>query len=134
MRNGPYELVIAPDDYPGMKYRDRYIYEHHLVWWQNTGETVVQPMLIHHKNERKRDNRFENLEKKHRSRHSADHNRQRPTKPDSDFICAWCEKTFQIKGKDVYTRTRYKNNHCSRSCSVTHQMQLAREARCSAVV
>lgn len=37
MRCGPYILIIPPPEYPGKKYRGRYAYEHHVVWWENTG-------------------------------------------------------------------------------------------------
>ena len=135
MRNGPYELVIAPDGYPGKLYRGRYIYEHHLVWWQNTGELVTGSMLIHHSNDQKRDNRFENLEKKERGKHSADHNRERAGPPAFvDLKCAWCDKDFKIEQRNWPSRKQYRHNHCSRSCSVKHQMKLAHDARCSAVV
>ena len=40
MKNGPYEMVIAPEEYPGRRYRNRYVYEHQLVWWKNTGKLV----------------------------------------------------------------------------------------------
>lgn len=77
MKNGPYELVIAPADYPGMKYRGRYIYEHILVWWQNTGEILSDDEVVHHKDENKRNNVFDNLEKKTRSKHAAEHDPNR---------------------------------------------------------
>jgi len=77
VKNGPYELVVAPIDYPGFKYRGKYCYEHHLVWWRHTGELVLHPFLLHHKNEDKRDNRFENLEKLTRSEHTAQHGVER---------------------------------------------------------
>ena|ERR1700685_2912809 len=135
MRNGPYELVIAPEGYPGRLYRERYAYEHHVVWWKNTGDLVVEPMLIHHKNHNKRDNDFGNLEIKERARHSAEHNRERMKPPEFMTLqCAWCGKDFEIDKRNWSFRKRYKNNHCSKSCSVKNQMKLAREARCSAVV
>jgi hypothetical protein len=74
MKNGPYELVIAPADYPGKKYRGKYIYQHYLIWWQTTGQLVKSGHLIHHQNEQKRDNRFENLQEKERGKHTKDHN------------------------------------------------------------
>lgn len=123
MRNGPYELVLAPEDYPGKKYRDRYVYEHHLVWWQNTGEVVVPPMLIHHENEQKRDNSFENLRKKHTSAHTREHNIERPKKHPVPTImsCAYCGRDFEVLGRNVPSRRKAADNHCSRSCSVKHQ-------------
>jgi len=63
MRNGEYELIVAPSDYPGKLYREKYAYEHQIVWWRNTGEIVEDGFVIHHENEQKRDNRFENLQK-----------------------------------------------------------------------
>jgi hypothetical protein len=126
MKNGPYELVVAPEEYPGIKYRGRYIYEHHLVWWRNTGELVTGSMLIHHRNEQKRDNRFENLEKKDKAVHASEHTRKRvgPRKM-LTLECAWCGKDFQIAASDWPSRSKYVNNHCSRSCSVKNQMFLA---------
>ncbi len=73
MINGDYELIIAPDDYPGKKYRERYIYEHHYVWWANTGEIIEEGFVIHHKNGNKRDNNFDNLELKHYQEHNTMH-------------------------------------------------------------
>jgi hypothetical protein len=81
MRNGPYILVIAPDEYPGKRYRGRYAYEHHLVWWQNTGQLVPPGFDLHHKDEVKTNNVFQNLELKTHGGHVADHNRSKPLKP-----------------------------------------------------
>lgn len=61
MRNGPYEMVVAPAGYPGKKYRGRYVYEHQLVWWKKTGKLVPLGFVLHHKNEHKRHNVFSNL-------------------------------------------------------------------------
>lgn len=62
MRNGPYELVPAPAEYPGKKYRGRYCYEHILVWWQATGQLPQRGEVLHHKDGNKRNNTRENLE------------------------------------------------------------------------
>ena len=75
VKNGDYELVVAPSDYPGTKYRGRYVYEHHLVWWRTTGETVPKGSVLHHRNEEKRDNRFANLELKDVAAHARGHAR-----------------------------------------------------------
>lgn len=77
MKNGPYELVAAPTEYPGFKYRGKYCYEHHLVWWRTTGEIIENPYCIHHKNEDKRDNSFSNLEKLTKSDHTSLHGFER---------------------------------------------------------
>ena len=139
MRNGPYELVLAPKEYPGKLYRGKYAYEHHLVWWKNTGNLVLDPMLIHHKNHHKRDNRYENLELQERGPHSARHNKER-TGPIQyvELICAWCQRPFLIEKRNECSRKKAGNNHCSRSCSVKHQWKLGLanggRKRCSTVV
>ena len=73
MKNGEYELVIAPEGYPGKLYRDRYAYEHRVVWWKTTGTLPKEDEVIHHLNENKRDNRFENLTVLSREAHSKIH-------------------------------------------------------------
>lgn len=77
MRNGPYILVGAPEDYPGPKYRGRYCYEHHLVWWENGGQLPRVGELIHHVNHDKTDNQYENLELMTVSAHTRQHNFER---------------------------------------------------------
>ena len=49
-----YKFVKAPENYPGKIYQfGNRILEHHLVWWENTGELVEDGEIIHHKNENK---------------------------------------------------------------------------------
>lgn len=73
MKNGDYLLIVAPKDYPGKKYRNKYCYEHHYVWWKNTGELISYEDSLHHINGDKHDNRFENLEKVSRREHPSKH-------------------------------------------------------------
>lgn len=122
MRNGPYELVVAPPNYPGKKYRGRYVYEHQLVWWRTTGIVVPKGMVIHHKNEQKRDNRFENLELKSASAHTSDHH-PGPQNNTSTLLCAWCKATFCVPSRERSSRCRRgrKNVFCCRSHAVQHQ-------------
>jgi hypothetical protein len=40
-----------------------------IIWYEKTGEIIKFPYLLHHKNENKKDDRFENLEKVTRSIH-----------------------------------------------------------------
>lgn len=77
MRNGPYELVIAPSDYPGMRYRGRYCYEHTLVYWRTHGVLPGPGDVIHHKDTDRRNNVPDNLEMKTRSEHTSEHNAER---------------------------------------------------------
>jgi hypothetical protein len=78
VKNGPYEMVMAPEEYPGKRYRGRYCYEHHLVYWRAYGILPKRGEVVHHKNEQKRDNRIENLEIKTVGQHNSDHAAARP--------------------------------------------------------
>lgn len=120
MKNGPYELVKAPDDYPGRTYRGnrRYVYEHTLVWWQCTGELPGPDEVVHHKNDSKRDNRFRNLELKTRADHASDHAKR--VDPIT-AVCGSCGVEFSLEPA-VY-RTRAARNetgevYCTRACGM----------------
>ena len=122
MRNGNYNLVIAPSEYPGKKYRDRYCYEHHLVWWENTGETVKTGEVIHHKNGDHRDNVFSNLEKMKVEPHVKSHNPKKILM----VKCEWCKNNFPTSPRSYRFKRKHgqKNFYCSRHCQVTHQQRV----------
>ena len=73
MKNGEYILVKAPVNYPGKKYRGKYCYEHHLVWWKHNNTLPKKDFCIHHLNENKQDNRIENLKLISKSEHCLIH-------------------------------------------------------------
>lgn len=117
MRNGPYELVVAPPDYPGKRYRDRYCYEHHLIWWQETGELLEPGEVLHHINGEKRDNRFENLEKMSNVEHSREHTLSRG-RVMVDIRCPMCHTVFtRRRSKTHLSREETQNTFCSSACS-----------------
>lgn len=122
MRNGNYTLIKTPEGYPGKRYRGRYAYEHHVVWWEKTGEVAGKGFVIHHKNENTHDNRFENLEKKAWAKHSSDH---QPAAEVVDLVCSWCGDGFQRKEKDVrFKRKKGQNRfYCCRSHQVFDQQR-----------
>lgn len=122
MKNGPYELVVAPEDYPGFKYRGRYVYEHHLVWWKKTGQLVPDGHVVHHKNGKHRDNRFSNLELKTVADHSSEHAEPAPT---TTMVCAWCNEEFEREVRDVRSKKKngQRNFFCCRSHQVKHQWE-----------
>lgn len=116
MKNGPYILVVAPEDYPGKKYRGRYVYEHQLVWWQNTGEIVPKGFLIHHKDEDKHHNKFKNLELMCKKKHGQLHAK---APKQMKFKCAWCGKYFERLARVLKRQIKkaYQGKVCcSRSC------------------
>lgn len=120
MKNGPYTLVIAPEDYPGKKYRGRYCYEHHLVYWKKHKKLPGRGELIHHINGDKRDNRLSNLILMTVARHNGHH---APEAEILDMECVWCGKEFsRDKRNVVFKRKRGQRNFfCSLSCGTKHQ-------------
>ena len=124
MKNGTYELVVSPLDYPGKLYRGRYCYEHHLVWWQHTGEVLGPGEEIHHKNEHRRENRFGNLEKQGGILHRKYHGQKRHEASAVVLMCPQCDKEFKVYGHEYRTRKKQSKSgylFCSRSCQSTWQ-------------
>lgn len=76
------------------------IYEHHQVWYDNTGHIINTNIeVIHHKNQNKQDNRFENLELMTQSKHAKLHEdtatTHLPQNQDVDYyythgVKTWC--------------------------------------------
>lgn len=125
MKNGPYILVLAPDDFPGKKYREKYIYEHTLIWWKITKIIPPNGYQIHHKNNDKRDNRFENLEMISKYSHSEIHGK-RKEKGITLLICNWCKNPFSLETRNYKCKKKSGQLyfHCSRSCQVHTQQKI----------
>lgn len=128
MKNGPYELVIAPSEYPGKKYRDRYCYEHHLVLWKERGIVLKDGEIVHHKNGKKRDNRIENLEVLRNEDHARQHGRERPKKM-ATLRCVGCQEEFVRESRNTHLSKGSAYTCCSRRCigRATYLMRMNRE-------
>jgi hypothetical protein len=119
LKNGNYNMVVAPEGFPGKLYRNRYCYEHHMVYWEFTGRTVADGECIHHVNGDKRDNRIDNLELKNKSEHTSSHSK----KPETVVIeCAYCGNDSVKMARNV--RSSMKSGqvdfYCDRSCAARH--------------
>lgn len=131
MRNGPYIMVVAPPEYPGKKYRGKYVYEHTLTWWKHTGTVPVPGEVVHHKNEDKHDNRIDNLEKKTGTQHTKEHALESPA-PLQEISCSRCARLFTIFERTVRWKRRkgQERFYCSRSCQVSaQQLEIKRQRR-----
>ena len=116
MRNGEYLLMVAPEDFPGLKYRGRYCYEHTLVYWQHTGKIPNSNECIHHKNEKKHDNQFKNLELKRKGQHVSDHAAKRGRMV-VKLRCPSCHEVFERDRRQTHLGKRNKKaTFCSRQC------------------
>jgi len=125
MRNGDYILVIAPVGYSGKIYRGRYCYEHHLVWWINTGEVVEEEYCVHHIDENRHNNSFTNLRKMLRKDHLSLHGIERGKPTQVTHMCPVCNRAFVQSGSRYNTMVKtYGRDYtpcCSRSCQVRKQ-------------
>ncbi len=123
-----YKRVKAPPEYPGKTYNNRNCLLHHLVWWQNTGELVPPGHVLHHKNEDKFDNRFENLELLSAAKHASHHRHvTAPTPPLVHLICPVCQTEFtRVPSQYRFKMTENPDRQlcCSRRCSVKRQWAL----------
>jgi hypothetical protein len=118
MRNGAYELIDAPQQYPGRLYRGKYAYEHRVVWWKETGEIPGKDEVVHHKNGDKRDNTFENLELLSREEHKKLHGERRKANMVS-MMCPVCNKEFIKARRKTHLVKPNGATFCSRSCAAT---------------
>lgn len=125
MKNGNYTLIIAPEKYPGKKYRGRYAYEHHVIYWKKYKITPQQGFVVHHKNGNHRDNRLSNLELLTVKQHNAHHSFFRRAKQIEE-PCGFCGKKFLTTNRSRRERIKtslYKKLFCSRSCGAKHHQQ-----------
>ena len=115
MKNGDYLLAVAPDDYPGKKYRGRYCSEHTLVYWQHYGIIPKDGEVIHHVDGNKHNNRIENLILLNMKKHSSEHAKKRG-KAYVELICPGCQKQFIIRKYKSYLTKRTEVTCCSKEC------------------
>lgn len=115
MINGEYLLVIAPNDYPGKKYRGKYCYEHHLVYWKVYNIIPKDDEIIHHKDENKHHNVPENLELMKRKEHTIMHNTERLTSLVL-LLCPGCQKFFIKEKRNTFIQKGGTYTCCSRRC------------------
>ncbi len=122
MRNGPYILIKAPENYPGKRYRDRYAYEHIVEWWKNTGYIPLLGYQIHHVNGDTRDNRYANLEMIKAGTHAKLHGSKRK-KTMKALICEWCKQPFIREKRNVEYKIRngQQRFYCCKSHQVKYQ-------------
>lgn len=124
MKNGPYNLVIAPDKYPGKKYRGRYAYEHIVVFWQKWGQVPGKGFEVHHINGDHRDNRISNLQLVTNKEHRKLHGDASKAKTQVKDKCGYCLKDIIVDGHNHRFRVKtnkYKKVFCSRSCGAKNQ-------------
>ena len=112
MKNGDYILVVAPNWFKGKRYRNKYCFEHHLVWEQYNKSPVPDGYIVHHKDGNKFNNNIENLELMTRAEHAKLHGVQ-TLKKIAIVKCPVCGKIFEREARNLNFRTLV---FCSRQC------------------
>ena len=128
MKNGPYIMVVAPKNYPGKLYRNKYAYEHHVVIWEKTKKVLKTGEEVHHINGNHKDNRIENLKILLKEQHRKVHAVLAKSKARCLWKCFNCGISFSMQGADFRRRTKGQKEEarilfCGRSCQVKAQQR-----------
>lgn len=115
MINGDYIMVVAPSNYPGIKYRGKYCYEHYLVYWQAYGIIPKDDEIIHHKDEDKHHNVPENLELMKRKDHTILHGKKRLNSLVL-LLCPGCQKLFVREKRNTFLQKGGTYTCCCKKC------------------
>ena len=106
--------VYRPD-YP-RAYAEGYALRYHVVWWLKTGKVHPKGTDLHHKNEVKIDDRFENLELMSHGKHTQHH----CYLPEAHLIrrCRNCNKEYSLPRHRVAGRAKegFAPQYCSLKC------------------
>lgn len=129
MKNGKYELIIPPANYPGPKYRDRYAYEHIVNWWIHKKEVPRKGWEIHHKDGNHRNNNIKNLQLVTMGEHRKLHGKLRTKKHTGVVICYHCGAKFSLLLSRIKWRLKQNEGriYCSRSCQISLQQKILRK-------
>jgi len=125
MKNGEYILIKAPKNWEGKKYRNKYCYEHHFVYWIHYGIIPKEDEVIHHKNKIGTDNNIDNLKLMTVSEHNILHLKERKGQKPIYLIeltCSFCKKKFFRKHAPTIYKMKKGQKHfyCNRSCMASH--------------
>lgn len=116
MKNGDYELVVAPKEYSDKVYRNKYCYKHYLAYWKEYGIIPKNDEIIHHKDGNKHNNSIENLELMNRIEHIKLHNSKR-TRKMVLLKCPICEKEFVKEKRNTHLQKGGTATYCSKKCT-----------------
>ena len=114
MKNGDYNLVKAPKDFQGIKYRGKYCLEHHYVYCKEYHVVPKDNEVIHHIDGNKQNNNIKNLKLMTREEHVKIHHKK---KTYVKLKCVWCQKVFVREKRETHLSKHQQFTCCSRQCS-----------------
>lgn len=107
---------IRSDGYVAVWYKGKYELEHRVIMSKFLGRDLQANEQVHHRNEIKSDNRFENLEIVTCSEHIRKYHRcQRDESTWGQAKCLSCGKIFDRRKKETGL---HKHTFCSRECYI----------------
>lgn len=83
-----------------------------VVWWINTGEVLPADIDIHHKDENRTNDSFDNLERMDHIDHAHHHNPK--TVVMVECVCKTCNGVFKLEKWRLKEKSR--GQYCSQSC------------------
>lgn len=108
--------VYRPD-YP-RSFKDGYAFRAHIVWWLTTQIIPKDGEEIHHCDEDKLNDTFDNLKLLIKKQHD-DYHAQKLLMNRTELVCDWCGNTFKRVAYRANNPTKYK--FCSRKCNIQHR-------------
>ena len=110
--------VYRPD-YP-RAYKNGYALRAHVVYWLETGEVHPCGTVLHHKNDDRTDDRFENLDMMTHGEHTTYHK----IKPLIQLKCKNCNQSFGRHRwyiNQYIRRYGHKPQTCCRTCDISYR-------------
>lgn len=124
-------IIMFVPTFPGA-HKSRYALRARVVWWLHTGDVVTGSVInIHHKNNDRQDDRFNNLQCMTHAEHSLLHNFV--GRNSAEKTCKNCGKKFRINGWRLKDKTR--GQYCTHVCflsgprSESHRAAIGRGVR-----
>lgn len=114
-------MVYRPD-YP-RAYKEGYALRAHVVWWLKTGKIHPKGKELHHKDQNKINDVFNNLTLLTKKQHDSLHAEERQKRV--TLICDNCGMSFTQKQSRA---SRYSAHFCSRACNCKHFWKVRRYA------
>ena len=127
IRKGDYDYALVPDHPFATK--NGYVLYHRIVMENEIGRILNEDEVVHHINNKRRDNRIENL----KLMNSTDHNKLHGESAGKTFVifqCPVCKTIFEKEKRNSLDKGKNKKSKlffCSKGCSSKYQFLESKE-------